>query len=135
LEALAKIGERAASFGTNGKEFVNDLGVTLSGTTIRNVEHPTGVIPQFHASGFRVEFQDTSNQVRHFAGALVAGAKYGSLGGQAANTGREILSSSGQSLADVRLGNAAARLGNDIASGRVLPSQFSEIVRRQFGIH
>jgi hypothetical protein len=33
LEALAQIGERAASFGTDGETFVNDVGATLSGTT------------------------------------------------------------------------------------------------------
>ncbi len=129
------MGERAAAFGTSGEDFVNDLGATLSGTTTGNVGDPTGGVPTFDASGFRPEFQDASNQVRHFTGALVAGGRFGSLGGQALNTGREILSPAGaRSMADVRLGNAAARLGAGLASGRILPSRFGAIVRRQFGV-
>lgn len=134
LEALAQIGERAASFGTEGDDFVNDLGATLSGTTTANVGDPTGRSPRFSDSGFGPQFQDGSNQVRHFTGALVAGARFGSLGGQILNTGREALSPAGaRSMADVRLGNAAARLGAGLSSGRISPSQFGGIIRGRFG--
>ncbi len=134
LEALGHIGDLAASFGTDGETFVNDLGATLSGTSTSNLRSPTGGVPLFDASGFRADFQDRSNQVRHFTGALVAGASLGSIGGQLANTGRELTAfgTGAFSRADISMGNAAARLGAGLASGRVSPSQFSAIVRREF---
>lgn len=134
LDALVRIGERASSFGADGEKFVNDLGATLSATTTANVGVPAGIVPDFDASGFRSEFQDPSNQVRHFAGALVAGAEYGEFGGQVLNTGREILSPDGaRSMADIRLGNAAAQLGAGFAAGNVSSRDFGGIIRSQFG--
>ena len=133
-QALEHIGAVAASFGTDGETFVNDMGATLSGTTTSSPANPSGRIPAFDASGFRAEFQDNSKQVRHFTGALVAGAAFGSLGGQLANTGRELTAfgTGAFSNADISMGNAAARLGAGLAGGRISPGRFSAIVWKEF---
>lgn len=135
LDALAHMGNVAASFGTDGETFVNDLGSVLSRTEVGNLLPNLGdAAPVFDGSGFRGSFNDGSNQVRHFSAALVVGAAHGSFGGALLNTGREAFSRGfSGSMADVRMGNAAASLGAGLASGRVAPSQFSGIVRRQFG--
>lgn len=90
-------------------------------------------VPNFTDSGFRPAFQDASNQVRHFAGALVAGARHGGLAGRLLNTGREFSTlGSGGGMADVYLGNEAATLGDMIMTGQVRPDQVADIIRRAF---
>jgi hypothetical protein len=125
------VSDYAAALTGDPGTFVDDIGRTLAATTRGNVGYPSGRVPPFGDTGFAPAYRDASNQVRHFTGALVAGARYGSLAGQALNTGRELLTE--RNLADVYLGNAAAALGADIMAGGIALPAVGPFIRREFG--
>jgi RHS repeat-associated protein len=129
LSAFIFVAQSASIYATDGTTYVNDLASVLSGTSTTNVGTPQPGFrtPAFGDSGFRREYQDGSNQVRHFVGAMVAGAAFGSALGQILNTGREIQSAG--NVADIRMGNLAAHLGAQLAAGRITPSEFAERLR------
>jgi RHS repeat-associated protein len=139
LSAFAILSEFAAINATDGTTFVNDLASALSGTSTGSIDsvgsaRPGFQEPVFGDDGFRADYQDQSNQVRHFVGAMVAGAHFGSALGQVANTWREYTSPQGaRTLEDVRMGNLAAHLGGQLAAGRIRPREFAEILRRRVG--
>ncbi len=134
LEALARVSDFAASFGTDAGTFVDDIGSTLARTSRANPATPLdNNIPPFGDRGFYSLFRDGGNQVRHFTGAFVAGGAFGSIGGPLANTSREIFGGGGFSTADILLGNSAALLGASVTSGGMPPSMVGPMIREVFG--
>ena len=110
-EGLARVADFAARLTKDPATFVNLLGRALAKTSMADPGVPRGPepIPDFGSSGFRPEYREMGNQVRHFTGGFVAGARYGGRMGSILNTGRELSTlGNGASMADVRLGNAAA---------------------------
>jgi hypothetical protein len=138
-EALALITDRAAAISGEVTIFVNLIGRVLSNTSMVLPGRPRGNprdVPEFGSDGFRDDFQDDSNQVRHFAAAFVVGATRGSAVGTYLNTGREIWSllggQGGASMADVYLGNKAAQHGGMIARGHIKPDRLGGCIRLEF---
>jgi len=73
-------------------------------------------LPQLQegAAGWRPEYVDDDNPAHHWVAAFVAGFAYGALPGAAANSLRDLaqlVTGMGGTLADIRLGNVAARHG------------------------
>jgi hypothetical protein len=91
---------------------------------------------RFGDSGFAAQFQDGSDQVRHFIGGLVTGYRCGALGGELLSQGREIKEffgihgEVGFSAADLYLNNLSTQLGgqlkSDPSSILQLPSQVQQ---------
>lgn len=134
-EGLARVAAFAATRTRDPVQFVNLLARALANVTIADPGNPRGAarVPNFTDTGFRPDLRDNSNQVRHFAGGLAVGARYGGRIGAFLNTGREMSTlGSGASMADVRLGNEAASLGSDIVSGKIKPSQVADLIRTRF---
>jgi hypothetical protein len=140
-EALAEIANLAGLLAGDPKTFVDLLGRVLSHTSMQRPGRPAGdprTIPRFTSSGFRPQYQDDSNQVRHWAGAFVVGAAWGAYSGMMLNGLREIYNAiplvggGGFSLADIRLGEAAAILGDRVVAGNLPPLHVPTIIRTQF---
>jgi hypothetical protein len=94
-------------------------GIAYQGTTFRALfraavgEH----LPQLQEGpdGWRPEYVDDENPAHHWVAAFVAGFGYGALFGAAANSLRDLaqmVTGLGGTLADIRLGNVAARHGS-----------------------
>ncbi len=139
LEALAVLFEVAVTFNTSSEEMLSDIGSVLSRSTVgaplpsREGERPA----EFTSSGFRSEYDDGSNQVRHAVGAMILGATVGWEWGQVLNTGREardyLTIEGAPTWGDVRVGNDAAVLGWLISVGAVPRQEVGHAVRRWFG--
>ncbi len=70
--------EQYRGFNNDEESFVEDLGAVMAGVTEWCTPDSTNSgTPRFSDSGFKSEFRDTSNQVRHFTGGVVAGFQYG----------------------------------------------------------
>jgi RHS repeat-associated protein len=133
-EALAMIADYGGAMTEDPGEFVDDLGWTVGRITRESLWAPSGEAPAFGDSGFREDLRDGGNQVRHFAGGLVAGARYEGLGGAVLNTGREFRTwgRQGGNAQDIALGNRAAGLGARIMTGNVPIRLAGNRIRRDF---
>lgn len=89
---------------------------------------------EFSDSGFKVDFQDGSNQVRHYVFAFRMGFAAGSDGGRWVANGRERLQSvwnrTSVSQQDIALNRVAARHGAAVYRGHIRPNQLADAIRR-----
>ena len=97
-----------------------------------NMALPAGR-PTFGSSGFKAQFRDPSNQVRHFVGGFVAGARMGWLPTLIFMNRREEPNANGENDADIALNKVstylgASTIGNDI---EYIRRNIAEAIRKQ----
>jgi hypothetical protein len=96
-----------------------------------NMALPAGR-PTFGAGGFKEQFRDPSNQVRHFVGGFIAGARVGWFPARTFMNNREEPNTNGENSADIALNGVstvmgASTIGNTIGSIR---NNIGDAIRR-----
>jgi RHS repeat-associated protein len=118
-QAFAALIQSIVDRTTNDKEFLDELARTFTSANNSSVsemrDNSGGPISpprlSFGDSGFKPEFRDGSNQVRHFVGGFIAGANLGILGLLFMND-REEPNTNGENNADIRLNGVSTNLGS-----------------------
>ena len=97
-----------------------------------NMPLPAGR-PTFGASGFKEQFRDNSNQVRHFVGGFIAGARIGWIPARTVMNRREEPNTNGENDADIELNEVSTYLGaGTIGRGiAYIRRNIAEAIRKQ----
>jgi RHS repeat-associated protein len=129
---MAQIVQQIANQTSGDTAFMDAIATAFTAANNSSIEEmrrtATFAAPrEFGQSGFQPQFREATpgNQVRHFAGGFIAGARLGPLLGLAAMNRREEPNSNGENNADLALNAVSTTLGNLSVGSRA-----SEIYRR-----
>jgi len=119
-EKLVRITTEIARNAKNAADFADQMAkrfLGIEGASINQFRRASHIgSREFGASGFKAQFQDMSNQVRHFTAGLIAGYLFGAVGGYGAmgineSYGFGMVDPADDQKADIALNSVSTSLG------------------------